>query len=67
MSPAMASAMRALIEEIYLDEVKIARMNRNLALVRSGVHPSLPLIGALIDWGTAVRCSTSAKPEGGTG
>jgi hypothetical protein len=54
-SPAMRQALRACIDEVYRDEVELARLRHRIALVKCGVHPQLPLIDALTDWGWALH------------
>lgn len=66
MSPAQRYALRLAIEEVYTAEVDLARRRRDLALVRVGIHPSLPLIEALIGWGEAIRGSQTPRKEGGS-
>ena len=64
MSPAQRYGLKLAIEEVFEGELQLVRMRRNIALVRGGVHPQLPLIDALISWGAAVQRTTSAKTDG---
>lgn len=63
MTPAQSAAGRAMIEEVYQKEIELARARRNVALLKTGLHPQLPLARALVGWGEAMRAMVHGGEE----
>lgn len=62
MTPRQRSVARQMLEEVYAREVEVARLRHEAALLRTGLHPGIPVAKAMVAWGEAV--ATLHKGDG---